>query len=163
MKKLKALSLAESLITLSMLGTIAVLAISSLKVGGYKQDLYDTAYEKLYAEILNVTGIVLVMDRRSTIPFSQAEGAVSIRNAYAEHLDIVSVNSDDASHPYMILNNGTKITFVVGNTDGYIKQSYADFVGSMIIDFNGSKEPNKENVDIRYIPLCANGICRILK
>ena len=164
MKMRKSFTLAEVLITLSILGVIAVIAIPNL-VQKYQRRALKTKLVKAYSDIEHVSRVFYLTHEMSIPDYARtANGGYNYINVFNDIIDgqyikISSTkeqninNSSFFCNTYKNLTDGSPSSSIFGN--GYIKDGkgrdwFAQYAyDTLAVDINGSeKGPNKFGIDV---------------
>jgi len=169
LKHCRGFTLAEILITLTVIGVIAALTIPTLLQNTNQAELKAT-WKKEFAD-LNQATISIVNDAGGTFKGSFSNG-VDARDKYLSKLSYIkscsgsrwegcwhipnessgydgTPNPVNFNIPGAILSNGTLITFLGFNPD--CTTNWGDdfnFCGELVVDVNGFKKPNAYGKDI---------------
>ncbi len=152
-QKLKAFTLAETLITLMVIGVIAVMTIPTLKDHSDEVQ-YVTAAKKAYAAVTNATQAVEAKHTESY--FWNFTDAKTLR-WYNEVVNTIP-NPDPAHTSWTIVtidgNTYTTFTPSLWTADGMAWQlttpdnGCGNKGGKILVDTNGSKQPNTVGIDV---------------
>ena len=176
MKKKNGFTLAETLITLLIIGVVAAITIPAL-ISGYQDRQFNTAKEKakttlangykkmISAEVMTFTDMPVMACRKQSDKFKCLKEA---------HKGIFSVaseftgSSDELSDQYLRRSGNTEITFNWRNDVPYaFKLADGTVVGfvydddntsfSLVVDLNGKKSPNRALKDLVKFRIDRNG------
>lgn len=165
----KAFTLAEVLITLSIIGVIGALTVPSL-VRDYQQNVYRQKWKKTFSTFAQATKVLESNGNTECIPAcdvngencsypeescdSSVQGHIGIRDAYASVLKYakkgVGSNTIFASQYYNYKNSnpgydiGTNLYATLVLMDG---TSVSFSASGTLIDVNGQKGPNQAGID----------------
>jgi len=168
----KGFTLAEVLITLLIIGVISSIVIPALISNTQDAEL-KTAWKKSFSDISHATKL-LIMDNGGTMKgLCSTDGdQVCFRDKYLQYLNSIKsctpaaiagncwhndntilqgsyvINGDDAG---TILNNGTLLTFDWNSTS-----CTGTNCGTITVDVNGFKGPNKQDKDIFVTHIMSN-------
>jgi prepilin-type N-terminal cleavage/methylation domain-containing protein len=181
MKNRKGFTLAEVLITLTIIGIVASLTIPSL-VNNVQDAQYKTAWKKAYSTLTQVTQrIVADYGSLSICPYDGTYSARNcMRNAFLQYLNYTRscdesntnlcfhLNSDGSKYlngdpvtglwgnsPSAVLSDGTLLRFAVSSS--YCSSSDVN-CGYIYIDTNGFNAPNIIGKDIFQVLITQNTI-----
>ena len=176
MKKKNGFTLAETLITLLIIGVVAAITVPAL-ISGYQDRQFNTAKEKakttlangykkmISAEVMTFTDMPVMACRKQSDKFKCLKEA---------HKGIFSVaseftgSSDELSDQYLRRSGNTEITFNWRNDVPYaFKLADGTVVGfvydddntsfSLVVDLNGKKSPNRALKDLVKFRIDRNG------
>ena len=177
--KQKAFTLAEILITLTVMGLISALTIPSL-VQTTKDSQLKSAWKETYSIINQATSRVILNNGGTMLGICTDWDGNCMRDKYLNHLlSIKSCSSSDAvgncwpnntkymdnsnfaynGSPVIILNNGSSLAFAFyyGNCTNTDWQNIP-VCGALNLDVNGLKGPNIMGKDIYGIWIVKDGI-----
>lgn len=167
-KKLNAFTMAEVLITLVIIGVIAMLTIPSL-IHSFKDAQYVTTWKKNYS-ILSQAMTNALSDNAGNISsyfYESSSDAYSLKNLFKKYLISIqdcngNVFTNCFPQNYINQANGTQVTQGLYNDGGLILNNGAQILfnnnngetppHSIFVDVNGSKGPNQLGKD-QYVIL----------
>lgn len=172
----KAFTLAETLITLTIIGIIAVLTVPTV-VSKYNKKIYVAALQTTYNQISNSAAQALIDYRTRSLADSDlvtTDGVGEFLKKYFNVAKDCGVASDNSSEclassyrnfnksaytpkvkgRYCVtLNTGVSVCMDVMHTDGADSHGYAD----VIVDINGKDKPNINGRDLFGFELYTDG------
>ena len=175
MKKLLAFTLAEAILTMTILGVLAATMVANLKPAQYRTKGLVTKAGKVYADLDQATntiisectqGISLATTysgcTRTGSPVNMFSGLTPAQMGalYARYMRLTAC-SDSVACKIVSVNEGTKNT--AGNCKCYLTKSNANICfypkdQKIVIDVNNTEGPNADLQDQHTISLDANGI-----
>ena len=168
MKLKKAFTLAEAILTMTILGIIAATMVTTLKPSQYKQQGFDTLKKKVYAELDGVMQTFIVeccKDMNATTVYPgcvRTATAVTFGNNSSDKgLDIATLFAR-----YMRGTVGTAETVngtcpaKTGYTSLRLKNGVCVYFGSSSIkvDVNGNQKPDEVGSDQMVLTVVADGL-----
>ncbi|MDD3012706.1 MAG: type II secretion system protein [Candidatus Gastranaerophilales bacterium] len=175
----KGFTLAEVLITLLIVGVISSIVIPALISNTQDAEL-KTAWKKAYSDISLATKSIMNDNAGTMKGLCTTTGdQICLRDKYLQYLNSIktctpstiagncwhtdstllqswyTINGDDAG---FILNNGMLVTFDLNAAMCDSTYIYPEHCGTVTVDINGFKGPNKEDKDIFVILINANNI-----
>ena len=157
----KAFTLAEAILTMTILGVIAAVMISTLKPSQYKQQGYDTLKKKVYADLDSITETFIVecaqdMDltkifgnctrTNETHTFGATEASL-----YGEYMRGTVGEASSANGKCAALSSYSSIR---------LKNGVCVYFGdnSIKVDVNGNEKPDAVGTDRMVLTVDSNGI-----
>lgn len=182
----KAFTLAETLITLAIIGVVAAITIPSLMQSTQDAEL-KSAWKKAYAELSNATMQLANDNGGSVAGLCIGNGDHNcLRNLYKPYLKYqklcdsgtgegvcwskigdfgfldgtlaTSTDYNPAVYSDMILTNGSFVSFYLEHADCTTVSWYLTRCGAIVVDTNGFKKPNKFGKDMFRVHLLKNRI-----
>jgi len=177
----KGFTLAEILITLTVIGVVAALTIPTLLQNTNQAEL-KAAWKKTYGDISQAT-LSIMNDNGGTVAYAFSDHN-SFKNKYLEKLSYIKTCYDDTrgncfaggtdsihflngsvypdswmnSTPSAILSNGTSINFYFASSDCTSTWHGIQNCGAINVDVNGLKKPNTVGKDIFALHVRKDGI-----
>lgn len=187
-KSYSAFTLAEVLITLSIIGVVAAIAIPST-IKSFQEIQYKTTFKKVFSD-LNTTTLKMKADNNGLLSSALSDSggvysANSMRDAYLEYMPAAKTcNSGVAPEPCftasnyllldgtdspfapstaqskVILQNGAALAFTLANSacTGTMNAHVGTYCGQITIDVNNTKGPHTYGRDIFIVRVTQNGV-----
>ena len=156
----RAFTLAETLITLTIIGVIAAMTIPTL-VSKYQKHSYVTGLKKAYSTISNVMSLAMHDDE---VLEYYSNGCIDFYNSWPniikKYMKIVKTCDESNWEECTVLDNYGEPKMAAGNDKIYITadgMTWSDY--AVTVDVNGKKGPNKWGRDIfafSIYPDCAS-------
>ena len=168
MKLKKAFTLAEAILTMTILGIIAATMITTLKPSAYKSQGFTVLKQKIYNELDGVTQTIAVeCSKRMSLGEVYGTGTdcgktqathsfnANEVNKYSNYMrgtiggcaEMASIDGTDASQTYteagsLKLKNGACVWFRAAVSGKDTDYNATDVIGKILIDVNGTEGPN---------------------
>ena len=176
MKKRHAFTLAETLISIAILGVIALLFVIGINTDTHMEKLNTVSYDKVYNDIAQASKSVLTLDSKGHFTIDD-----DLREQFASRLDVdktwengsewvnCAIVNDAAkdngetceSMSGVTLTNGTNIGFASKKSSPNLNVgsgSGDNLVGAAFVDVNGKSSGNAAGDDQFVIPIYSNGV-----
>lgn len=174
----KAFTLAETLITLAIIGVVAAISIPSLMNKTQDQEL-KSAWKKQYSTLANAFNLILNENGGNIKGLCSDDACLlnlfkdklivqkscptnSLANCYIPYNKVQNSaggSSDMFRNSGMILSDGSYLAFIVRDSDcNYSYNSGLKNCGNISIDVNGKKPPNIQGKDIFRVFIDENKI-----
>ena len=169
MKKNKAFTLAEILITLSVIGVIAAIILTTVINNKNKQE-YFSKLQKTYSTLSQATNMII---SKEGSPFGDGGWALSLNEileqykTYLSNIKVCDVGHDCFSKEFKLLglnrndadwsSFGTRKGFIMADGTQVLIWSSNGLI-RMIVDINGEKGPNKYGLDGFWFYVGKNGL-----
>ncbi len=161
----KAFTLAEAILTMTILGIIATTMITTLKPSQYKTQGFNTMKKKLYAEIDGVTQTMIVecAKNMSTATIFNSCSRTSSTHAFGPNENAIYALYMRGTTGAANTNNSTCKKAIAPNTTSTslkLKNGACLWfdTGAIRIDINGNEGPNENGNDRMKITIDADGI-----
>lgn len=181
-------TLAETLITLGIIGVVAAISIPALMNKTNNAEL-KAQYKKVYSDLTQAT-MDIISENGGTL-VGAFSSSTNMKNTYKEHLSVAkdceegasegicwhtfgtyksfngvdAVNSDQSKRPALVLNNGALVSFQRSESPIYLGDDNCTATcgstlrcGWLLIDVNGFKKPNIVGKDIFAINILKTGL-----
>lgn len=131
-------TLAETLITLGVIGVISAMTLSVL-IKNYQKTVTVNRLKKVYSELYQAVNLS-VNDNEAVENWDFTLSSNDFFETYIKpYLKLIK---HDSSNKVFIMNNGTKVTYILRNSSGIL--TYFNFR----VDINGDAKPNTLGKDI---------------
>ena len=189
MRRLKAFTMAEAVLVMTILGIIATVMITTMKPAKFKDQGYDVLAKSIYASIDTAVTQVLVdkapynqmsaiyVQANNTSTFSmgasgQGTNFVLLLKTYMATArgTVPTVCTNKTYNSYMLLKNGACLAVNAAHSTSIATRipgegantNASGAYGMIFLDTNGDKEPNVVGKDQYFIPMDINGIVLLL-
>ena len=178
MKKFNAFTLAEVLITLGVIGVVAVFILPSL-IQKYQMKQFEVALKKQYSNLQNTVNYVSFEENLAECYYEcknscsyTYQDCINLQNFIIDKLGLSEVENtfkNNYAHKEDVINNGGKSTntsysydeWVSGSKsylskDGciyFFNKGFGRFQMFVLLDLNGGKAPNKWGYDLFLLGL----------
>ena len=156
----KGFTLAETLITLAIIGVVAALTLPILSISS-KQKTFDARHKVCTSDLENAFTTMIVTEGVSDLH----ETAAFSENKIIENLKkYIKISTDATNIKTCILKNGATVEFIeAGSAKDKDGNAVEDVVIALKIDANGTEEPNTEDKDVFYHALLSTGLLEDIK
>lgn len=160
--KFKGFTLAEVLITLSIIGVIAALTVPTL-INSYKEKIWEIQAKKIFAEVASAWKLYIAdnggspvgtytnylnLKSKFLVPYFKSTRDITFS---VRHLN--SSDGYDTSNGIILKN----VVYIGVHNNGDSGSCNNNRCAILYIDVNGSKAPNRVGYDAFMIPLTRNG------
>ncbi len=159
----RAFTLAETLITLTIIGVIAAMTIPTL-VSKYQKHSYVTGLKKAYSTLSNAMTLAMHDDEVWEYWNGDISCYGSTNNIIKKYMKVVKTcDSNNWEECVEVNENGRPIQGVYGNDDIFVTADGMTWSSSFSVDINGKKGPNRWGRDIFWFEMAEynqNGVAQ---